>query len=436
MASNERDVGTGDRVLGLNGFRIVGDESTADELILTIESTAAAAPKCPQCGTKARALGRYPVHYRDLPAFGMPVRLIWRRRRWQCPNPECKTKTWSEDSDQMAAGTTLTKRAAKEITRQVGQVHSVKEVAEEFGVSWEVAMNAVVEFGEPLVEDEDRVDEVEELGVDETSFLKATPSHPRQYASGLVDLRARQMIDFIEGNSAADLHHWIERQSPQWLQGVKVVATDLTHSYRAGLSPELDHAVRVADPFHVVRIGNRAVEDVRRRVQQEQVGHRGRKHDPLYKIRRLLVQGGERLNDRGWERVLLGIQVGDPNLEVTMAWLTKDALRGVYQTKDVDEAKVLLDNVIAACQEERIPELRRLGRTLRAWQTEILAHHTTGASNGPTEGLNLIVKQVKRVAFGFTKFANYRLRVLLRTGGVRWWRRPTPALVFHPATGF
>ena len=116
MASKERDAETGDRVLGLRGFRILGDESTPDELILTIESTAEAAAACSECGSKARAVGRYPVHYRDLLAFGMPVRLIWKRRRWQCPNPGCKTKTWSEESDQMASGTTLTKRAAMEIT--------------------------------------------------------------------------------------------------------------------------------------------------------------------------------------------------------------------------------------------------------------------------------------------------------------------------------
>ena len=74
-------------------------------------------------------------------------------------------------------------------TRLVGQVHSVQEVADEFGVSWEVAMKAVIEFGEPLVEDEDRVGEVDELGVDETSFLKAKPdqrssSQPGWWISG------------------------------------------------------------------------------------------------------------------------------------------------------------------------------------------------------------------------------------------------------------
>ena len=104
MASNDRDVSTGDRVLGLRSFRIVGDESTPDELILTIETTEQMPPRCPRCGTQARVLGRYPVHYRDLPAFGMPVRLIWRRRRWQCPNPDCSTKTWSEESARWRRG--------------------------------------------------------------------------------------------------------------------------------------------------------------------------------------------------------------------------------------------------------------------------------------------------------------------------------------------
>ncbi|MFZ0217709.1 MAG: transposase [Candidatus Dormiibacterota bacterium] len=143
-----------------------------------------------------------------------------------------------------------------------------------------------------------------------------------------------------------------------------MVATDLTNSYRAGLSPALDHAIRVADPFHVVRVGNRVVDDVRRRVQQEELDHRGRKGDPLDKIRRLVLQGGERLNDRGWERVLLGIQVGDPNLEVTMAWLTKDALRAIYGSSDVEQATLLLDNVIAACEESRSRRCGVLGTRL------------------------------------------------------------------------
>ncbi len=67
-----------------------------------------------------------------------------------------------------------------------------------------------------------------------------------------------------------------------------MVATDLAESFRAGLFPHLDHARRVADPFHVVRVADRCADKVRRRVQNETLGHRGRKHDPLFKIRKLM----------------------------------------------------------------------------------------------------------------------------------------------------
>ena len=67
---------------------------------------------------------------------------------------------------------------------------------------------------------------------------------------------------------------------------------------------------------------------------------------------------------------------------------------------------------------------RRLARTIRAWENEVLAFHTTGRSNGPTEGINLLIKKVKRVGHGFRNFRNYRLRLLLHCG-VTWHTVPT-----------
>lgn len=87
---------------------------------------------------------------------------------------------------------------------------------------------------------------------------------------------------------------------------------------------------------------------------------------------------------------------------------------------------VLLDKAIAGCCADDVEEIRSLGATLKSWRTEILAHHDTNASNGPTEGLNLLVKKVKRCGHGFRRFENYRLRVLLHAGGVTWSSPPSP----------
>src|SRR5207244_5738806 len=123
--------------------------------------------------------------------------------------------------------------------------------------------------------------------------------------------------------------------------------------------------------------------------QQETLAHRGRKADPLYRIRKLLLTGTERLDQRGHNRMLLGLRVGDPHDEVLGAWLAKESVRDIYLTEDPAEAALLIDKAIAGCARDDVEEIRSGGRTLAAWRTGSLAHHRTGASYGPTEGLNL-----------------------------------------------
>jgi hypothetical protein len=76
-------------------------------------------------------------------------------------------------------------------------------------------------------------------------------------------------------------------------------------------------------------------------VQNELLGQRGRKDDPLYRIRRVLLTGAERLNARGVDRMALGLRLGDPDDEVLGAWLAKKYLRDVYLTEEPGEASVL-----------------------------------------------------------------------------------------------
>ncbi len=416
--------GLAEALLGLSGFRVLEVTEDEAELVIGIETTAEV-EGCWECDTRAEAHDRMEVEIRDLACFGRPARLVWRKRRWRCIEADCGAKTWTELSSQISSRSVLTMRAGIEACRQVGMnARPVAGLARELGVCWSTVMEAVIEHGSALVEDPQRVGAVTSLGVDETSYLAAKPDHPTIYATGLVDLEARIVIDMVEGNSAADLRRWCAKQDPAWLGQISTVATDLAESFRAGLHPHLDHAMRVADPFHVVRVANRCVDKVRRRVQNETLGHRGRKADPLYRIRKLMLSGAERLDDRGHHRLLLGLRIGDPHDETLGSWLAKESVRDVYLTDDPAEAALLLDKAIVACTADHVEEIASLGHTLASWRTEILAHHTSGASNGPTEGLNLLVKKVKRCGHGFKRFDHYRLRVLLHAGGVTWPTRP------------
>jgi len=177
----------------------------------------------------------------------------------------------------------------------------------------------------------------------------------------------------------------------------------------------------------VVRVANRCLDKVRRRIQPRhpRATADGRP-TPLYKIRKLLLKGNERLDSRGSDRMPLGLRAGDPSDEVAGAWPAKESVRDVYLTDNPADAATLLDKAIVACRRDDVPEIRSLGRTLARWRTEILNHHLTGASNDPTEALNLVIKKAKRAGHGHRRFDHYRLRCLPHTGGVTWPNRPTP----------
>ena len=134
-------------------------------------------------------------------------------------------------------------------------------------------------------------------------------------------------------------------------------------------------------------LANRAIDDVRRRVQNETLGHRGRSGDPLYEIRRLLLRGIERHTERSRARLDAGLAAGDPRDELLDTLLAKESLRSMYAAGTRAEAVRCLDAFLAECRDSTVPELHRLAKTISRWRKEILAHHTTNASNGPTEAV-------------------------------------------------
>ena len=422
---------TAARMLGLPGFMVLAAGEYGGELELLVE-TISTVSGCEGCGVVAIPHGRREHVVRDVPSGGRPVTLVWRKRIWRCEEPRCDRRTWSERSEAIRPKAALTERARMWATRRIGEDgDTVEDLRLELGVSWGTVMRAVREYGAPLVDDPDRLAGVVGLGVDETAWLRATATRSTQYVTGIVDLspgRPARLLDVVPGRSGRAYASWIVDREDSWRAGIGFAALDPFRGYATALRTELPHAVRVLDAFHVVRLGFEAVDEVRRRVQQQTLGHRGRKGDPLYGIRRELRRGADKLSERALERVCTALDVGDPDGEVAAAWWCAQRLRDVYRAASPEQARQRGANVLEALLSCPVPELVRLGRTLRSWRSEWLAYFdTAGASNGPTEAMNLLIDKIRRLGHGFRNYDNYRLRLLLYCG-VDWQTDPTPRI--------
>jgi transposase len=354
---------------------------------------------------------------RDLPLAGRPVRLVWAKRLWRCAESSCPVRTWSEEVDEIAPRAVLTERARAEICRRVGPAqHSVAQAARDFGVSWHAAMAAVRDHGRPRVDHLARLGAPTAVGLDETSFLAATAEHPTLLVTGILDLDAGRLVDVLPARSAVAVTDWLEAKPAPWLAGITHVVIDPDQPYATAVAKGLPAAKLVVDHFHVIRLANQALDEVRRRTQHTATGHRGRKHDPLYRIRRRLLTGHERLGPAGFARVLAYLDAGDPHGEVGAAYLAKELLRESFDAHDAFDARRRLVDFYEYCASSDVPELERLARTIARWEVPILRWHRTHLTNAATEGTNLVIKNIKRLGFGFRNFDNYRLRLLLRCG--------------------
>ncbi len=144
------------------------------------------------------------------------------------------------------------------------------------------------------------------------------------------------------------------------------------------------------DPFHVVRLAGDALDQCRRRVQQQLHSHRGRSGGPLYSCRCTLHSGNGLLTDRQWARVTALFDTDD-HVEIEVTWAAYQRLIVAYRDPDRKAGKAALAAVIASLGTgipTALVELQKLGRPLNKRASDILAHFDRpGTSNGPTEAI-------------------------------------------------
>ncbi|PMC76884.1 ISL3 family transposase [Brachybacterium sp. UMB0905] len=384
-------------------------------------------PWCRRCGSQGLSRGTITRTLAHTPYGHRPTTLLLRVRRYHCRS--CGT-SWRDDTTRAApARGKLTHGGMRwALTAVVVDHLSISRVAAGLGVAWNTANQAVLEEGyRLLISDPARFEGVRVIGVDEHVWRHT--GRGERYVTVIIDLTPiregsgpSRLLDMVPGRSKQVLKTWLADRPQQWRDGIEVVAMDGFTGYKTATSEELPQAIAVMDPFHVIRLAGDAVETCRRRIQQQLTGRRGRKTDPLYAARRLLLTGTGLLTPT--QRVRLDeLLAKDEHAEVEATWVCYQNLVAAYRESSRELGRFAMERVITPLRESvpaQLPELRKLGRTLNQRIQDILAYFDLpGTSNGPTEAINGRLEHLRGSALGFRNLTHYIARSLLEAGGFR-----------------
>lgn len=408
------------------GLEVVGQRLEPDRAVLACR-VVEPDQWCRRCGcqgaprdTVIRRLAHEPLGWR-------PTVLEVTVRRYRCTG--CG-HVWRQDTSLAAEPRAkLSRRGLRWALEGIVCQHlTVARVAEGLGVSWNTANSAVLAEGRRvLIDDPDRFDGVRVVGVDEHVWR-----HTRRgdkYVTVIIDLTPirdgtgpARLLDMVEGRSKQAFKTWLTEREASWRDAVEVVAMDGFTGFKTAAAEELPDAVAVMDPFHVARLAGEALDQCRRRVQQDTCGHRGRKGDPLYAARRTLHTGADLLTAKQ-ERRLDALFALDTHVEVEATWGIYQRVIAAYRAPDRTTGHELMSTLIDSVSSgvpAALVEVITLGRTLNKRAADILAYFDrTGTSNGPTEAINGRLEHLRGSALGFRNLTNYIARSLLEAGGFR-----------------
>lgn len=349
---------------------------------------------CPRCATASTSVYDHRVvTVRDAPLRDMGVRLAVRKRRFSCR--PCG-RPFTEPVPGIRKGYRTTERYRRSLLWACENFSDLSRVRRAYGCSSGYVYRAL--YTQLELERRRRLYPWPSvIGLDEHFFRRGRGGF-RQFVSMVVDYKNRRLFELVEGRTVGEMEAALAYIPGR--ENVRHVVLDMCDPYRSFAQRFFPNAVLVADKFHVLRLLSPAINRHRRLVEGDRRSAALRR---LLLCSRFRLEYADRLALDQW-------LVSHPVL--CALYEAKEALHSLYRTRGYDRAKQALTILTDRLSASPVPELQTLRRTLMRWRREILAYFATGLTNGRTEGFNNKAKVVKRRAYGYRSFQNYRLRLL------------------------
>lgn len=391
-------------LLGLESPWTVGGvklDLGAKKVEIALEWARGAKAVCPGC-RRACAIADHAAErtWRHLDTMQFETLIRASVPRSDCPEHGVKTVSvpWAEPGSRF---TLLFERFAVDVLLAC---RSFTQAAELLRLDWDAVqrlMERAVERGLRRR----KLDALQHAGIDEKSFRSG-----QSYVSLLTDLDESRVLEVMEGCDTAVARALWESLSPSQREKLLAVALDMSASFIAATRAAVPQAALVHDKFHVAKLLNEAVDQVRR---QEHKALQAEGDDTLAGSRHLWLFNPQNFSpDQAddFERLK------DSGLKVSRAWAIKELFTKLWDYTYEGAARTFFKRWFGWATRSQLAPIIKAARTIKNHLENILTYLRHPITNAVTEGLNSKIQMIKSNARGFRTFKNYRARILFFCG--------------------
>jgi transposase len=383
---------------GIRGYSYARTDYQGGETLFTVHQKRETC-RCSACGAhQVLPRGRVERRFRTLPIGGRPTFIVLPIPRVECRACQVVRQVEVPFADPRRGYTNSFERYALELSRRM----TIRDVAMHLGVGWDVIKDIQKRdlsrrFAKP------KLKHLRRIAIDEIAVAKG-----HRYLTVVMDLESGAVVFVGDGKGADALKPFWKRLRPSKAR-IEAVAMDMSAAYRGAVTAHLPEAKIVFDHFHVIKLFNDKLSDLRRALHREATDVM--RKEVLKGTRWLLLKNPENLDPEKDEKRRLEEALA-LNKPLATAYYMKDDLRRFWEQPGKRFATTFLDGWIRRAESSGIKMLQQMARTLAAHRTGLLAYYDAMITSGPLEGTNNKIKTMKRQAYGFRDQEFFKLKIL------------------------
>jgi transposase len=383
---------------GIRGYRYTRTDYRDGQTIFTIQQEPETC-RCSACGSsRVQSRGHVQRCFRTVPIGQRATLVALPIPRVECQDCGAVRQVKVPFADPRRSYTSAFERYALELSRRM----TIRDVAKHLGVGWDMIKDIQKRdlsrrYAKP------KLKHLRHIAVDEIAIAKG-----HRYLTVVLDLDSGAVVFVGDGKGAKALKPFWKRLRGSKAK-IEAVAMDMSPAYREAVSTNLPKAKIVFDRFHVMKLFNEKLSDLRRALHREATDVMQRK--VLKGTRWLLLKASENLDEEKDERKKLEEALA-LNKSLATAYYLKEDLRRFWEQPGKRFATAFLNDWLRKAEASGVRMLQQMAKTLAAHRSGLLAYYDAMITSGPMEGTNNKIKTMKRAAYGFRDPEFFKLKIL------------------------